>query len=361
MNDFIKLMGQFGMEGLGIETDSPVSLEQEMNEEIAMEAELDEAYGQMEFANIVASTSQCEAILTAMAEREVGLESNAGRDAATIYKEFGLENVGMEAVKDVAMRKVYSGWASIKALINTCINWLKQLIGIHTASKKVFAGIKKKAENMRKQLSKVQSKVSDKLVKDLADFGTAASDVISRYSNMIGEAKTIKSIDKSATLASLKNMATVGNTSTDTNNWINANKTAIEEMTKSLEDVKDSYDPKDTEEYEGTKCFAKIREDLLKIANAANANKGDDMQKIYDKNIKALEKLRKDIDKEEKDSRKPNAAQLSYDPNRAHKLISSDIALYTKQSQVAKAYLKLFVRIADDCLTVAKGVYATLV
>lgn len=335
MNDFLKAMGQFGMEGLGIEAETEVSLEQEMNEEIAMEAELDEAYAQMDFANIVASTSQCEAILTAMAEREIGLESNAGRDADVIYGEFGLE-----AIKDVAMRKAYSGLASLKALINTCINWLKQLVGIAVASKKIFSGLEKKAKAMGKQLGKVQSKVGEKLKRDMPDYIKALTSLNAEY-------KTHYSKGKEAGLDNLKNYE-----AKDLDPDTNLMKEETKKFSDKVEELKEIYDKADTTEYEGSACFTAIVKSVKAIETTANKNKSVDMAKNFDKEIKALENLRKEIDKRDAKVKAPDALS---------KYINAQITYSTKMHNYAKTSLKLYVRVADDCLTMAKGIYATLV
>lgn len=344
MNDFLKAMGQFGMEGLGIEP-AEVSLEQEMNEEIAMEAELDEAYAQMDFANIVASTSQCEAILTAMAEREIGLESNAGRDAATIYGEFGLE-----AIKDVAMRKAYSGLASIKALINTCINWLKQLVGIQTASKKIFSGLARKAKAMKKQLRKVQSKVSEKLTREMPKYIEAFEAlIVNNYAVRLASERRDNNILTTETLTFIVD----NNSESRINDLITRIESSIADLKRDSEQHVDNpaYDKTDTTDYEGAKAFNHIIEAVTKLESIATANKTDDFVKIINKNIKAWEKLRSDLDK-----RKENQP-----PSNAGRFINKNIEYLTKLSGYMKKTLKLFVKAADDCLTMAKGIYATLV
>lgn len=345
MNDFLKAMGQFGMEGLGIEP-AEVSLEQEMNEEIAMEAELDEAYAQMDFANIVASTSQCEAILTAMAEREIGLESNAGRDAATIYGEFGLE-----AIKDVAMRKAYSGLASLKALINTCINWLKQLIGLTVASKKVFAGLAKKAKAMKKQLGKVQSKVSEKLKRDMPDYsaalkklaGTGTGDDAGLYKAVSSGSET----SQDAWITELKNKP-----ADQVKTVIATAKTASEKFTELNESLKDVYDKNDTTDYEGSACFTHINTFLTSLEATATHYKSVDMAKGYNKQVKAFEKFRKEVDK---------VGTTVTAPTEVSQYLNAQITYLNKQAAYGKKIIKEIVKVADDGLTMAKGIYATLV
>lgn len=336
MNDFLKAMGQFGMEGLGLDHEENVSLEQEMNEEIAMEAELDESYAQMDFANIVASTSQCEAILTAMAEREVGLESNEGRDAGEIYKEFGLE-----AVKDVAMRKVYSGFASLKALINTCINWLKQLLGIAVASKKVFSGIQKKAKAMNKQLGKVQVKVSEKLTRDMPSYGEALEKLGTYFA-------VFQSGGADNTLSDYKTA-----TEDELNKNIKFMKDDMDKYSDMVDKLNETYDKSDTTEYEGSDCYNFIKKIIKYLESEGKAGKQlPDMQKQVDREIKSLEKFRKEIEK--KDAKVTAVDALS-------KYINTRITYATKKSSLAKKSLKLYVRVADDALTMAKGIYATLV
>ena len=346
MNDFLKTMGQFGMEGLGYEP-AEMTLEEEMNAEIAMEAELDEAYAQMDFANIVAGTSQAEAILTAMAEREVGLESNAGRDAAAIYGEFGLEGFGMEAVKDVVARKAYSGIASLKALINTCISWLKQLLGIHTASKKVFSGLKKKAQAMRKQLGKVQSKVSEKLKRDMPDYLTAMEKISKGYKDLLDEQKSDrKYVTKDGEVSFALSM-----TEETVNNFVSDIEATLSETKRASEDLDEVYDKTDSNDYEGSECFNHIVKAIRSIETTSNNLKGDDFAKMVDKNIKTLESARKEIDKDKKATPAPNL------PRYFNKLIE----LYNKKSSLMKKSLKAYVKVADDALTMGKGIYASLV
>lgn len=352
MNDFLKTMGQFGMEGLGYEP-AEMTLEEEMNAEIAMEAELDEAYAQMDFANIVAGTSQAEAILTAMAEREVGLESNAGRDAATIYGEFGLEGFGMEAVKDVVARKAYSGIASLKALINTCISWLKQLIGITVASKKVFSGLSKKAKAMKKQLGKVQSKVSEKLKRDMPNYSTVLTKLAGTGVATAGTQGLYKTISS--------------NSQTNNDSFVESLKTAeaadVEKMTKTVkdknerftqlnEDLKDIYDKGDTDDYEGSACFGHINTFLVNLEKVSNFYKSTDMAKGYEKQIKAFEKFRKEVDKKDSTVKAPTEVG---------QFLNAKITSLNKNSTYGKKILKEIVRLADDGLTMAKGIYASLV
>ena len=351
MNDFLKTMGQFGMEGLGYEP-AEMTLEEEMNAEIAMEAELDEAYAQMDFANIVAGTSQAEAILTAMAEREVGLESNAGRDAATIYGEFGLEGFGMEAVKDVVARKAYSGIASLKALINTCISWLKQLIGITVASKKVFSGLSKKAKAMKKQLGKVQSKVSEKLKRDMPNYtevlvklagnGTGANKGLYK-----AVADSAQDVDQSQWIDDLK---TLGAKKIDP--LTEAAKTESQKFSQLNDELKDVYDKGDTSDYEGSACFGHINTFLAKLETLATAYKSIDMAKGFEKQIKAYEKLRKEADK---------SNTTIKDPTNVSKYLNAQITFLNKRSTYGKKVIKEIVRVADDGLTMAKGIYASLV
>lgn len=349
MNDFLKTMGQFGMEGLGYEP-AEMTLEEEMNAEIAMEAELDEAYAQMDFANIVAGTSQAEAILTAMAEREVGLESNAGRDAATIYGEFGLEGFGMEAVKDVVARKAYSGIASLKALINTCISWLKQLIGIQTASKKIFSGLNKKAKALKKQLGKVQSKVSEKLKREMPDYAAALTTLSTVYRNgMIGSRDAKNQFNLANDTVDI---LTNPNLESDIRN-LEADMERLKTESERLSDG-DIYDAKDTTEYEGSDCYTRIRNVIASIETYGREFKTEDVMKNYDRIIKNLEKVRKEIDRQAK------AQGFQVNPN-VTRFLNKTIESLNKTAAYQKKVLKLIVKVADDALTMGKGVYATLV
>ena len=354
MNDFLKAMGQFGMEGLGLDHEENVSLEQEMNEEIAMEAELDESYAQMEFANIVATTSQCEAVLTAMAEREVGLESNEGRDAARIYNEFGLENIGMEAVKDVIARKAYSGIASLKALINTCISWLKQLLGLTVATKKVWSSLAKKAKAMKKQLGKVQSKVSEKLKRDMPDYAAVLEKLAGKDSQNGATAGLYKKVSDDSTSSQdnwINDLRT--KSANELKTHIDAAKKANEKFAELNDDLKDIYDKGDTDDYEGSKCYAHINKFLAKLETLGNHYKSTDMSKGYDKQIKAFEKLRKEVDK--------NDGNSITAPTELGQYLNAQITYLSKQTSYGKNIIKEVVKCADDGLTMAKGIYATLV
>ena len=351
MNDFLKTMSQLGVESILPETE--LTLEQEMAEEIAMEAELDEAYDHMELANIVASTSQAEAMLTAMAEREIGLESNVGRNAEDIYKEFGLE-----AIKDVVARKAYSAVSSLKALINTCISWLKQLMGISVASKKIFSGIAKKAKAMDKNLRKVVSKVNEKLKRDMPDYKAA----LDKYFTTKTSGKTVwdklVSVSKGAQGKSQDRDEWIGDSMLKSNKSalktrITTTETAIETIKKAKEELRDNgYDKSDTNEYEGTACYNHILNNIKNIETLANANKSTDVGKEFDKNIKALEKVRSDMNKKD---------VTVTAPTELGKFLNKQIQYYNEYAQYAKSILKTFTAISDDCLTMGKSIYAALV
>ena len=332
MNDFLTVMGQLGVESILPETD--LTLEQEMNEEISTEAELDEAYAGMEYSGIVAATSQAEAMLTAMAEREIGLESNAGADPCKIYQDFGLE-----AVKDVVMRKAYSTIASVKALINTCISWLKQLIGIEVATKKVFSGLERKAKAMDKSLRKVARNVTEeKLKRDMPDYETALGSLRDIVAESLDTKVTI-------TVANLK----ASGTSMDTADV----KTMSESIGDKIEELSDKYDKGDTDEYEGNACYSHILSAVKKVQDLGKNNKSTDHIKTINDRIKELEKLRKEVDKGD--------ASIKADKNDLSAYITATITYLTKLSNYKKKALKLYVKCADDCLTMAKGIYATLV
>ena len=341
MNDFLKTMSQLGLENIGYDG-AEMTLEEEMNAEIAMEAELDNAYEQAEFASIVAGTSQAEAMLTAMAEREVGLESNSGRDASSIYAEFGLEGFGMEAVKDVIARKAYSGLASLKALINTCISWLKQLVGISVSAKKVFSGIAKKAKAMDKNLRKVANKVSEKLKRDMPKYNEVLNKILS-------EAYKKAQIDNIG-----QRVETLKNETDAANLGVKDIKKASEDLNDTISELSEMYDKGDTDEYEGNACYNHILTNVGALKTAAENEKKEDSQiKTIEDRIKDLEKLRKEIDKKDNSSVKQ--------PDALAKWINAVIAYLTKLSNYKKKALKLYVRVADDCLTMGKSIYAALV
>ena len=338
MNDFLTVMGQLGVESILPETD--LTLEQEMNEEISTEAELDEAYAGMEYSGIVAATSQAEAMLTAMAEREIGLESNAGADPCKIYQDFGLE-----AVKDVVMRKAYSTIASVKALINTCISWLKQLVGIEVASKKIFSGLERKAKAMDKSLRKVASKKMDeKLSRDMPDYTTVFTKLLSKTDGL--DYQPNRNVDSKLGPTTYRKLSTFTAHNTS---YTNADKAIDEKMEK----INDIYDKNDTENFEGNACYSHILKAVSELKSTAASRKTSDKIKTVNDRIKDLEKLRRDVDKKDS-SITANLDELS-------KEINLEIKVLTKLSNYRKKLLKIFVRVADDCLTMAKGVYAALV
>lgn len=345
MNDFLRTMGQFGVEScVGAIDGAGMSLEEEMKEEVAIETDLDDSLIAMEAANIIAATSQCESILVAMAEREAGLESAQGKSMDAIYTEFGIESI-----KDVAARKAYSGIASLKALINTCIGWLRQLIGISYASKKVFAGLEKKAKAMYKNLTKVQAKVTEKFKRELPDYGEALTKALGTYAVTLAEKTkgyaTVEDFIKSVSEKLAPNAKDAQF------NALTKRKDLLEEKNKDLDEL---YDKGDTTEFEGSAALNKIMTVVKALETSAAANKKVDAVKTYNDEIKALEKFRKELDKGSNKS-------LEAVTNVAYSYVSKRITVVNLESKVGKKSLKLVVKIADDLLTMAKGTYAELI
>lgn len=376
-------------EAVGMESisDAPMTELEEMNAEIqdmvALESALDE-----EFAyNTLAFVDNAEATNALLAMREVGLESTQGMDPAKIYEGFGIESeIAMEAAKDVLARKAYAGAAAIKALIATCIKWLKSLFGITVASKKVFTSLAKKGKDMKKQLNKkaASAKINDeKLKREVPDYiGTDSTKGLKRalklykdHTAMIAkinsttgvyteseEIDVMGNIGMEAAKESAKGLAAAKNaikTTVDTlgsvvfNADANALKTKTEKVKEDVKDINDIYDKSATEEKAGSGLFNALISGLGELENIKN-NIGpvDDAGKAINKTIKSLEKAKSQLDKTYKD-----------DTNRiggARTTLNAAITLLTEIHRAVKMELKVIVRISDDLLTMSKGVLAAI-
>lgn len=334
MYDYTKIMAGAGIESM---TDNgSVSLEEEMLQEIALESDIDNAFMESEMASLIAYAGQGEAMLANFANREVSLESNNGIAPEVVWAGFhGLESfnnseISLEAVRDVIARKAYAGMANIKSLINTCISWLKNLLGFNVASKKVFTGLSKKAENSKKALAKKQSKVSDKLKRTMPDYAKALNDVAGEYEKF-----------------NTKAASTIGGLESFEDADVETARTAIKDLEKWQENLKEVYSKEGTE-MEGNAAYSHINAALDGIKAKSDAFKGDDIVKNIQKAIKALEKLRGEVGKQA--APKPGLTQV----------LTTEISYYTKLNTVSKATLKKIVQIADDILTDAKGILAAL-
>ena len=341
--NFAEIMNSIGVESMGY---AEPTLESELMEEIALESELDKNFAEMDAMNTIATADNIQAITIALAEREIALESNQGRDASVIFQDFGLE-----AIKDVAARKYYGGLASIKALINTCISWLKNLVGIATSSKKIFSGLKKKADNQLKALRKLAGKKTDKLNRDMHEYSETFKKLVNDEYNKL----TLVNLDGNkatdVTWDQIKNSYS-GNMDLYHRNWNDA----IEKLKKKKEDLSDIYDKNDKEEYEGGAAYSHILSVLQTIKTVSDGKKSDTILKDIEKSIKNLEKLR---DNGLKDVDWANNNNSMIDPLR--KYINLRITAANHQCSYAKSVLKNIVRLADDALTDAKAIEAALV
>lgn len=383
-------------EAVGMESisDAPMTELEEMNAEIqdmiALESALDE-----EFAyNTLAFCDNTEATNALLAMREVGLESTQGMDPAKIYEGFGIESeIAMEAAKDVLARKAYAGVAAIKALIATCIKWLKSLFGITVASKKVFTSLSKKAKDMKKQLSKKSGSAkinSEKLKRELPvyssnDKGIAAicnlyvkhTGLIAKLNSSTGmmaseseeldinggigmESKDAKKRDipnpaKNAKESNAKDDADASSLliKSFTDN-VSTIKTKITEVKEDVKKLPDLYDKTSTEEKAGSEVLTYLTTALGVLENIkSNIGSVDNVGKTINKTIKSLEKEKSRLDKVYKDT---TASVL---PS-AQQSINTAITLLTEIHKAAKTEIKMIVKIADDLLTMSKGVLAAI-
>lgn len=327
-------------EAIGMESvsDAPMTELEEMNAEIqdmiALESALDE-----EFAyNTLAFCDNTEATNALLAMRECGLESTKGMDPAKIYEGFGIESeIAMEAAKDVLARKAYAGVAAIKALIATCIKWLKSLFGVTVASKKVFASLAKKAKESHKQLSKKRSSAkidSEKLKRELPDYSKGISENMKCFNDCILNADIL---DKGSEVISSNAQV-----------YIDETKSLEENITK----LNEAYNKSETTEYSGSELVSTLLTKLKDLESLGNQNKSVDAGKKINQSIKALEKYRSELDK------KTSEEDTKLSEKKAS--INKAIILLNKSNSGAKTSLKNVVKIADDLLTMSKGVLAAI-
>ena len=344
--NFAEIMNSIGVESMGY---AEPTLESELMEEIALESELDKNFAEMDAMNTIATADNIQAITIALVEREIALESNQGRDASVIFQDFGLE-----AIKDVAARKYYGGLASIKALINTCISWLKNLVGIATSSKKIFSGLKKKADNQLKALRKLAGKKTDKLNREMHEYKGALKKLLDEYSGL----KTLyvsSQTAKEATWDVFKKSA-VSQSKRLLETFINTDQNKIDSLKTKKENLPDIYDRSDKNEYEEGSAYSHIVDVMQDIKSKADAKKADTILKDIEKTIKNLEKFR---DAGLKDTEWATNNNTLIDSVR--KYINVKITLANNQCSYLKDVLKHIVRLADDALTDAKAIEAALV
>lgn len=349
-------------EAVGMESisDAPMTELEEMNAEIqemvALESALDE-----EFAyNTLAFVENTEATNALLAMREVALESTQGVDPAKIYEGFGIESeIAMEAAKDVLARKAYAGAAAIKALIATCIKWLKSLFGVTVASKKVFSSLAKKGKAMAKELRKKQgsSKVNaEKLKRDVPKYQDKIKEFVGNYDKHLAMVKGEGLKDITVIVAgfttAINGQATSGPGRESYEN-AEAIKQKIDDLKESIKDYGDKYDKGDTSEESGSNLVSTLItacDYLDKEVNSGTRKTEDAGKKIKDA-IKKLEDAKKDLDKKENKEK---------DKSGLKEVLNKQITLYNTVHSAVKADLKMIVRVADDLLTMSKGVLAAI-
>lgn len=259
--------------------ENELSLEKQMEEEIAMEAAIDDATFETVAFESVAALDVCENTLIAMAEKECAVEA---ADAVAVYESFG-----MEAAKDVLARKAYAGWAAVKALISTLIGWLKKLFGMSVNMKKVGKSLAEKAKKMHKELNKVASKVGQK--------GEIRYDV-RVYANSPAEELEFQNTFKNVQIL-LENIAKM----TSVSEFAKFNPGTGAKTAEDFNSEVEKIDEKVKEWKEDTRELAnmEILDELAKGLNHIKSNKTlfADYDKLSERALKAMEKMYKEIDK----------------------------------------------------------------
>ena len=368
--NFAEIMNSIGAESMGYE--APINEIDEMNAEIALESELDKNFAEMDAMNTVATISEIEAVSIALSERELALEST-DRTAEEVYRDFGLESVvALEAIKDVVARKYYGGVSNIKALINKCISWLKNLLGMGTSVKKVMTGLKKKADNQLKALRKLAGKKTEKLKrtmpKDKISFSHGDFEM---WTSKDGQSKISGASMSSGDqlLADLKVFASSDGQGRDKSyaervEWMNTQISAIKKL---IEDQKDVYKDwkENDEEYEEGSAYSHIIDLLQSLKTVSDSNKANKVDTNIRKMIDALEKIRGKVNDEvTKDiaaAKKKNSNADTSDIPNLTTYFTKFITYLNLQSTLVKDKLKTYVRMADDILTHGKGIEAALV
>lgn len=331
-------------EAVGMESvsDAPMTELEEMNAEIQDMIALESAFEEMEAYTVLEFADNVEATSALLAMREVALESTQGMDPAKIYEGFGIESeIAMEAAKDVLARKAYAGIAAIKALIATCIKWLKSLFGITVASKKVFTSLKKKADDMKKQLNKKagSSKIdSEKLVRSIPDYQDGLKNWIGLFNNNITNLKNAtKDMVGRIERGELKDEHSEG---------------SIETLNQQTEKHATAYKKSETEEVAGSQLITVLTGALNYLSTEAGKLKSKDPGKDIKSAIKELENYKKKLDN--RDSSKDDKLEGK------KASVNALITRLNKLNSLFKEDMKGIVRVSDDLLTMSKGVLAAI-
>lgn len=331
-------------EAVGMESisDAPMTELEEMNAEIQDMIALESAFEEMEAYTVLEFADNVEATSALLAMREVALESTQGMDPAKIYEGFGIESeIAMEAAKDVLARKAYAGIAAIKALIATCIKWLKSLFGITVASKKVFTSLKKKADDMKKQLNKKagSSKIdSEKLVRSIPDYQAGLKNWIGLFNNNI----TNLSNATRDMVSRIERGTLIDKNSED----------SIETLNKQTEKHATAYKKSETEEVAGSQLITVLTGALSYLSSEAGKLKSKDPGKDIKSAIKELENYKKKLDN--RDSSKDDKLEGK------KASVNALITRLNKLNSLFKEDMKGIVRVSDDLLTMSKGVLAAI-
>lgn len=314
----------------------------EMKEELADLAAMESAFEEMEACSVLAAIEEVNSIGMVLACREVGLESVQGSDKANIFKSFGVEDdIAMEAAKDVLARKAYAGVAAIKALIATCIKWLKNLLGFTVASKKVFSSLAKKGKAMKKDLEKKRSSKkidAEKLKREVPQLTESLDTFVKLYDKHFGKIKDGDEASVKKTLSST----------------VDQLKDATQKFKDDQKEYSDKYDKSNTTEKSGSELYTYMV-NFCGALETIKTDRTEDVGKKLKKAIKNLEDYQKSLDRDSKENKDNSDSNEN-----AKQILSAKITYYNVLHGVVKSDLKYIVRIADDGLTMAKGVLAAI-
>lgn len=303
--------------------ENELSLEKQMEEEIAMEAAIDDATFETVAFESVAALDVCENILIAMAEKECAVE---GADAVAVYESFG-----MEAAKDVLARKAYAGLAAIKALISTLIGWFKKLLGLSVNMKKVGKSLAEKAKKIRKEMNKAAAKVGQN--KEVAfEIHIYTGQEIEDATNFSGDADELDDIAGYTTLAAVNQHPITIQTPEQY-------RTNIENIEEHFKDWKDN-----TRERTNMELMNDLSHGLSAIVS--NRNNFENYNRVSERAIKSLTRLQNELSRD--------TTSTTADINTSRTNLTNAITRVNRITVYINKRSKQYVNVADILFTECK-------
>ena len=336
--------------------EAPKSLLDEMMEEIGIESEIDNNIYDTEIACVNAAAAIVENVYVAMAEKECAVE---GANPLEIYRGFGLEGallntVGQEAISDVVKRRAYSGVAQIKSLINTLISWVIRILGLSANTKKIFKSLAEKAKKIRKEVAKARSNFAAKAAKngEEKEYTREIADYLGEAAVSAGKFGINTVVDVYGVIKSnMEYILTTVSVDTNGNLTDNTNRVATRSGTDLDNDKKEGYAEKiknwkedSKNEVSGDALFDKIFKGLDALVSSKN-NKTD-IAKSAEKAKKHLEKIRKDLENNNKNA--------NVDLTTGHNAINKWISIVSTDAAFMNMFAKFYVKVADELFTDAK-------